>query len=207
MRRRNPWTTNRTGRPSGRSGRGMGTYILFIAVNSAEHTLIANKGCMSPFFASFFAQSRRIVNTLKADERQMVLHLLIEGKAPGQNPPHPAEKVVNLLRRGSFFLMLLATHERPLPTADSPPIQKENLMDQFMGEIRLFALNYAPPNWAPCEGQLLHISQNTAVFTLLGTEHGGDGHTTFALPNLKGKAPGPNMHYCIALQGAYPPRS
>lgn len=57
--------------------------------------------------------------------------------------------------------------------------------DQFVGEVRLFASNFAPTGWAKCEGQLLPISQNTALFSLLGTTYGGDGKSTFALPDLR----------------------
>ena len=57
-----------------------------------------------------------------------------------------------------------------------------------------------------CTGQLLPISQHTALFSLLGTNFGGDGKTTFALPDLKGKAPAPGLQYCIATQGIYPSR-
>ncbi|WP_100405647.1 phage tail protein [Bacillus solitudinis] len=64
-------------------------------------------------------------------------------------------------------------------------------MDPFVGEIRLFAGNYAPRDWAFCEGQLLAISQNTALFSILGTTYGGDGKTTFALPDLRGRT---SMH-------------
>jgi microcystin-dependent protein len=56
----------------------------------------------------------------------------------------------------------------------------------FIGEIRLFAGNYAPKNWAFCDGQLLNVNQNTALFSILGNQYGGDGRTTFALPNLGG---------------------
>lgn len=59
--------------------------------------------------------------------------------------------------------------------------------DQFIGEIRLFAGSFPPADWAFCNGQLLPISQNTALFSLLGTNYGGDGKSTFALPNLQGK--------------------
>jgi microcystin-dependent protein len=62
-------------------------------------------------------------------------------------------------------------------------------MDPFIGEIRIFAGNFAPRGWAMCNGQLMSISQNTALFSLLGTSFGGDGRTTFALPNLQGSAP------------------
>src|SRR4249919_3080608 len=61
--------------------------------------------------------------------------------------------------------------------------------DQFVGEIRIFAGNFAPTGWALCQGQLLPISQNTALFSLLGTYYGGNGQTTFALPNLQDSAP------------------
>jgi microcystin-dependent protein len=62
-------------------------------------------------------------------------------------------------------------------------------MDPFVAEIRIFAGNFAPKGWAFCDGQLLPISQNTALFSLLGTTYGGDGKSTFALPNLQGRAP------------------
>jgi microcystin-dependent protein len=63
------------------------------------------------------------------------------------------------------------------------------MSDQFVAEIRIFACNFAPTGWALCNGQLLPISQNTALFSLLGTFYGGDGKSTFALPNLQGNAP------------------
>src|ERR1700748_3380664 len=63
------------------------------------------------------------------------------------------------------------------------------MSDPFVAEIRIFAGNFAPTGWAQCNGQLLPISQNTALFALLGTTYGGDGRTTFALPNLKGRVP------------------
>jgi microcystin-dependent protein len=63
------------------------------------------------------------------------------------------------------------------------------MADNFVGEIRIVGFNFPPVNWAFCNGQLLPISQNTALFSLLGTYYGGDGRTTFALPNLQGYAP------------------
>jgi microcystin-dependent protein len=63
------------------------------------------------------------------------------------------------------------------------------MADPFVAEIRIFAFNFAPKGWAFCDGQLLPISQNTALFSLLGTTYGGDGKTTFGLPNLQGNAP------------------
>src|SRR5438132_5519052 len=59
----------------------------------------------------------------------------------------------------------------------------------FVAEIRIFGFNFAPKGWAFCDGQLLSISQNTALFSLLGTTYGGDGKSNFALPNLQGCAP------------------
>jgi microcystin-dependent protein len=63
------------------------------------------------------------------------------------------------------------------------------MSDPFVAEIRMFAGNFAPTGWATCDGQLLPLSQNTALFSLLGTTYGGDGKSTFALPNLQGSAP------------------
>jgi microcystin-dependent protein len=60
-------------------------------------------------------------------------------------------------------------------------------MDAFVGEIGIFGFNFAPRGWAFCQGQLLPISQNTALFSLLGTQYGGDGKSNFALPDLQGR--------------------
>jgi len=74
-------------------------------------------------------------------------------------------------------------------------------MDPFVAEIRIFPFNFAPKGWAFCDGQLLPLSQNTALFSLLGTTYGGDGKSTFALPDLQGDAamhpgqgPGLSLH-------------
>jgi microcystin-dependent protein len=63
------------------------------------------------------------------------------------------------------------------------------MTDQFLGEIRMFGGNFAPQNWAFCNGQVIPITQNPALFSLLGTQFGGDGRSTFALPNLQGVSP------------------
>lgn len=85
--------------------------------------------------------------------------------------------------------------------------------EPFLSEIQLFSFNFAPKGWALCNGQLLPINQNQALFSLLGTTYGGDGRTTFALPNLNGNSGsesaqpwGKNFggYYCIALQGIFP---
>ena len=81
------------------------------------------------------------------------------------------------------------------------------MADPFVAEIRIFPFNFAPKGWAWCNGQLLPISQNTALFSLLGTTYGGDGKSTFALPNLEGSAPihagqGPGLSlYDLGQQG------
>lgn len=63
------------------------------------------------------------------------------------------------------------------------------MADPFVAEIRIFPFNFAPKGWAWCNGQLLPLSQNTALFSLLGTTYGGDGKSNFALPDLQGSAP------------------
>jgi microcystin-dependent protein len=63
------------------------------------------------------------------------------------------------------------------------------MSDPFVAEIRIFPFNFPPKGWAFCNGQLLPLSQNTALFSLLGTTYGGDGKSTFALPNMQGNAP------------------
>lgn len=62
-------------------------------------------------------------------------------------------------------------------------------MEQYLGEIRMFAGNFAPEGWLFCNGQIMSISNNRALYTLIGTAYGGDGKTTFALPNMQGRLP------------------
>ncbi|MFQ6030154.1 MAG: phage tail protein [Dehalococcoidia bacterium] len=66
------------------------------------------------------------------------------------------------------------------------------MSDQFLGEIRMFGGTFAPAGWALCDGQLLSVAQNNALFSLFGTLYGGDGRTTFGLPELRGRVP---IHY------------
>jgi microcystin-dependent protein len=63
------------------------------------------------------------------------------------------------------------------------------MSNPFLAEVRIFPFNFAPRGWAFCDGQILPLSQNTALFSLLGTTYGGDGKSTFALPNMQGNAP------------------
>ena len=67
--------------------------------------------------------------------------------------------------------------------------ERYEMADPFVAEIRIFPFNFAPKGWALCDGQLLPLSQNTALFSLLGTTYGGDGKSNFALPDLQGRAP------------------
>ena len=79
-------------------------------------------------------------------------------------------------------------------------------MDTFLGNIMLFPYNFAPSGWHLCDGTLLQISQNTALFSLIGTKFGGDGQTTFALPDLRNEHVGTGLALYIAMQGIYPSR-
>jgi microcystin-dependent protein len=78
------------------------------------------------------------------------------------------------------------------------------MADQFVGEVRMFCGNFAPNGWAFCNGQLLPISQNTALFSLLGNNYGGDGRSTFGLPNLQGAFP---MHAGASAGPGLTPRN
>jgi microcystin-dependent protein len=83
----------------------------------------------------------------------------------------------------------------------------QSQQDGFLGEVKMFAGNFAPRGWALCEGQVLAISQNTALFSLLGSTYGGDGRTTYALPDLRSRVPvgtgnGPGLlNYRLGQQG------
>src|SRR5437667_11957465 len=67
--------------------------------------------------------------------------------------------------------------------------EEVRMAEPFMSEIRIMSFNFAPKGWAMCNGQLLPINQNQALFSLLGTTYGGNGQTTFALPDLRGRVP------------------
>ncbi|WP_024831885.1 phage tail protein [Ruminiclostridium josui] len=80
-------------------------------------------------------------------------------------------------------------------------------METMLGQIELFPFNFVPQGWLLCNGQLLNIAQNQALYSLLGVSYGGDGRTTFAIPNLLGTEPVPNTMYCIAIEGIYPSKN
>ena len=85
-------------------------------------------------------------------------------------------------------------------------------MNPLLGSLLLVPFNFSPVGWAPCNGQLLPINQNQALFSLIGTTFGGNGTSTFALPNLTGAhgvtdASGALLTWVIALQGVFPSRN
>ena len=83
-----------------------------------------------------------------------------------------------------ILIVLLVIFCFSISSSDKAPAYQEG----FLGEVKLFAGNFAPRGWALCEGQLLPISSNSALFSIIGTMYGGDGRTTFALPDLRGRA-------------------
>lgn len=80
-------------------------------------------------------------------------------------------------------------------------------MDYLLGQIALFPFNFVPQYWMACQGQLLNINSYSALYSLLGTQFGGNGSTTFGLPNLTNASPQSGMQYCICIAGIYPTRS
>lgn len=91
--------------------------------------------------------------------------------------------------RRSFIKRLLAFTAGGAALAAVKPREASAGAEPFLGEIELVGFNFAPQGWATCDGQLLAINQFTALFSLLGTTYGGDGLSTFALPDLRGRAP------------------
>ena len=79
-------------------------------------------------------------------------------------------------------------------------------MDAFTGMISMVGFTWAPKGWAVCDGTLMEINQHQALFALIGTEYGGDGRSTFALPNLKGHVPGGVGSFIICVNGNFPMR-
>ena len=79
-------------------------------------------------------------------------------------------------------------------------------MDYYLGMILAFPYNFVPYQWQRCDGTVLNVQQNTALFSLIGNKFGGNGQTTFAVPNLTNCIQVPNMIYCICVSGLYPTR-
>ena len=80
-------------------------------------------------------------------------------------------------------------------------------MDPILGQIVLMPFQFEMRGWMSCQGQLLPIAQNQALFSLIGVTYGGDGRTTFNIPDLRGAEPLPGMRYFIATEGIYPSRN
>lgn len=100
--------------------------------------------------------------------------------------------------RRSWSIIVAMSSVFALLTTSPLSVRDADAQDPYIGEIRWVGFNFAPPGWHLCDGQLLQISQFTAVFALLGTQFGGDGKTTFALPDLRGRVvigqgPGPGL--------------
>jgi microcystin-dependent protein len=92
-----------------------------------------------------------------------------------------------------------AAAKKPLPKATAPA------SGPYLGQIEAFGFGFAPAGWLPCDGRTMSIQQNNQLFSLLGTNYGGNGVTTFALPKLPPIGPsGP--HYFIAVNAPYPPQ-
>lgn len=79
-------------------------------------------------------------------------------------------------------------------------------LDFYLGQVLLMGTNFCQRDTLPADGRLLPISQHTPLFALYGTTYGGDGRTTFGLPNLKGKEPAKGMRYCVVVAGIFPSR-
>jgi hypothetical protein len=127
---------------------------------------------------------RRTVETLHATSRYAVIRAIrvIRG-SQFQNPKSKIENFKHLLKKITIMDI-----------------------DVLIGTIQLFPYTFAPMGWMSCEGQLMNITQNQALYSLIGTKFGGDGRTNFALPNLNGASPLSQNKYYIAMTGLYPSR-
>ncbi|MCR2802295.1 InlB B-repeat-containing protein [Paenibacillus soyae] len=110
------------------------------------------------------------------------------------------------LRLGLAFLIVFGSIAGGIAPEKADAAGEEPLPEPLLGEIRLFPFQFAPPGWVYCAGQKLSLSQNTAMYSLLGDRFGGDGKSTFALPDLRGLEPVNGMGYYIATQGIFPGR-
>jgi microcystin-dependent protein len=79
-------------------------------------------------------------------------------------------------------------------------------MDNYLGQIELFPYSFAPMGWVLCNGAIINIMQNSALYSLIGNQFGGNGSTTFGLPNMTNMSPTAGMEYYIAVSGIYPSR-
>ena len=111
------------------------------------------------------------------------------------------------------FKSLAITAACGMTAAIAAPTPAQAQAESFIGQVTAFPYTFCPRGWAEADGRLLEIRTNTALFSLLGTNYGGDGRTTFGLPDLRGKLSMGNgnksvdLKYCIALQGIFPSRN
>ena len=100
----------------------------------------------------------------------------------------------------------MSASKRAKPKPPSARRQGAGLAGSYLGQVALLPFNFAPQGWARCNGELLPISQNVALFQLIGKTYGGNGVTDFALPNLAPRTPYGGPWYYVAIQGIVPPR-
>jgi microcystin-dependent protein len=136
---------------------------------------------VSMLFLSLFF----LVIALAAPHFALAADVEINGTAqinsPGAGIVFPDSSAIGGTEGVKFIIAMQGIYPSPSGGGSYP--------DMILGEIRMFAGQFAPVGWAFCNGQLLSIAQNTALFSLLGTTYGGNGQTTFALPNLNNRAP------------------
>lgn len=109
-----------------------------------------------------------------------------------------------MIRKKIATVMLMALLVCTAFSASVTPAYADS--QSFIGEIQLFPYGFAPLGWTECTGQTMAIQTNTALFSLIGTYFGGNGTTTFALPDMRGMEPTKNMSYYIEMQGIFPVR-
>jgi len=112
---------------------------------------------------------------------------------------------MNLRKKITRMLLLLIISIFSIGNFNSKPAMAVSTSEPYIGQISLFPYGYEPVNWVECKGQIFSINQNSALFSLLGTNFGGNG-TTFQLPNLENASPIPGAKYYIAFSGLYPQR-
>jgi microcystin-dependent protein/putative cell wall-binding protein/2-oxo-4-hydroxy-4-carboxy--5-ureidoimidazoline (OHCU) decarboxylase len=113
------------------------------------------------------------------------------------NVRNKIKKILSLLLISTILSMIFL---------NSKPVFAMNSSEPFIGQITLFPFNRVPEGWAECRGQILPISSNMALYSLIGIRFGGNGSTNFAIPDLRNASPIPNAKYYISLQGLYPQR-
>jgi hypothetical protein len=154
-------------------------------------------------------EESQVIREMEKERRKLEAELKALEEGGGGSSSRSRTSVVSRRGKAPRPGPVAATEPTPTGGAEEPPVDEEPPADtaaehRFIGEIRLFGGTYAPRGWALCDGRLLPVSQHTALFSVLGTLYGGDGRTTFGLPDLSGPS---GVNYIIALEGRYPPRN